>query len=182
MCPGLFRDLHNHTKFEISGITHYNGEYVMVFDSLMELGFVDDGLDMFGKQNLLAGKPGGESEYEAITHRSRTSASLTFRLARRCAIISVQNSLLRNENVDQARCSCLGPRGLIRWPRLHEWLITYTRLTPFVWCKLYCTCLCHRGRYSEDTQGSFERTCMCQATAFEHVRRHSAGCQRGAGG
>jgi hypothetical protein len=69
---GLFRDLHNHTKFEVSGITRYKGEYVMVFDSLMELGFVDATLEVFGDQNYLAGNAGDDSEYEGITHRTRT--------------------------------------------------------------------------------------------------------------
>lgn len=71
---GLFADLHGHDKFEVSGLTEHNGEYVMVFDSLMELGFTDPRLPFMGANNYLAGESGGESEYEAIVTRTKTSA------------------------------------------------------------------------------------------------------------
>ena len=82
---GLFYDLQSRDKFEASGITHYNGRYVMVFDNLNEIGFVDHHLDVFGKQNVLAAEKSsalgtrlrgsGDSEYEAITHRTRTGVA-----------------------------------------------------------------------------------------------------------
>ena len=63
-----------HFKFEASGITHFNGSYVVVFDSLQELGVTGPGLEYKGSQNFLAGDRGPEPEYEAICHRSRTGA------------------------------------------------------------------------------------------------------------
>lgn len=71
---GLFKDLHGHTKFEVSGLTEHNGAFVMVFDSLMELGFTDPRLGFMGANNYLAGKREGESEYEAVVTRTKTSA------------------------------------------------------------------------------------------------------------
>jgi hypothetical protein len=76
LLAGLFADLKGHDKFEISGITKHNDEYVMVFDSLMELGFTDDRLSFKGENNYLAGSPGNDSEYEAIVSRPKTSALL----------------------------------------------------------------------------------------------------------
>lgn len=67
--------MREHAKFEASGITHANGSYVIVFDSLQELGVTGPNLDYKGSENYLAGDSGPESEYEAICHRSRTGVS-----------------------------------------------------------------------------------------------------------
>lgn len=73
---GLFEDLNGHSKFEASGITHFNGSYIVVFDSLQELGVTGPSLEYMGPENFLAGEEGPESEYEAICHRSRTDTLL----------------------------------------------------------------------------------------------------------
>ena len=49
-----------------------NGSYVVVFDSLQELGVTGPNLEYKGSDNFLAGDSGPEPEYEAICHRSRT--------------------------------------------------------------------------------------------------------------
>jgi hypothetical protein len=76
LLAGLFADVKGHDKFEISSITQHQGEFVMVFDSLMELGFTDDTLTYKGVNNYLAGSPGNDSEYEAIVTRTKTSMML----------------------------------------------------------------------------------------------------------
>lgn len=73
---GLFEDLKGHSKFEASGITHVNRSYVVVFDSLQELGVTGPNLEYKGSDNFLAGDSGPEPEYEAICHRSRTDTLL----------------------------------------------------------------------------------------------------------
>lgn len=78
---GLFADLKGHDKFEISSITKFNDEYVMVFDSLMELGFTDDRLLYKGENNYLAGSPGNDSEYEAIVSRPRLGTLIAIKEA-----------------------------------------------------------------------------------------------------
>eukprot|EP00892_Ulva_mutabilis_P000209 jgi/Ulvmu1/10189/UM006_0145.1 len=73
---GLFPDLHGHAKFEASGVTFYNGSYIVVFDSLKELGVVQPALAYLGSGNFLAGEPGPESSYEAISVRTKTDTLL----------------------------------------------------------------------------------------------------------
>jgi hypothetical protein len=75
MSAGLFPDLGGNAKFEASGITHVNGSFIIVFDSLQELGVTGPELAYKGEDNYLAGEPGIESEYEAICHRSRTGVA-----------------------------------------------------------------------------------------------------------
>jgi len=70
---GLFPDLHGHAKFEASGLTYFNGSYVVVFDSLQELGVFQPTLTYLGPGNYLAGEAGPESSYEAISVRTKTS-------------------------------------------------------------------------------------------------------------
>lgn len=73
---GLFPDLHGHAKFEASGLTFFNGSYIVVFDSLQELGVVQPALEYLGSGNYLAGEAGPEPSYEAICVRTKANTLL----------------------------------------------------------------------------------------------------------
>lgn len=64
---GLFRDAKGVTKFEGSGMVSYKGKYLVVFDSLMALGLLDDRFQFRDPGNVLIGDIGPESQFEGIS-------------------------------------------------------------------------------------------------------------------
>lgn len=65
-------------------MTFFNGSYIVVFDSLQELGVVQPALEYLGSGNYLAGEAGPESSYEAICVRTKTGALVLLTITPAC--------------------------------------------------------------------------------------------------
>lgn len=65
---GLFRENKNQSRWEASGVAAVRGKYYVVFDSSMALGLLDDSFSFRGKDNILIGEPGPESQFEGIAY------------------------------------------------------------------------------------------------------------------
>ncbi|GFR52398.1 hypothetical protein Agub_g14908 [Astrephomene gubernaculifera] len=78
---GLFPELQRIRRFEGSGVTHANGSYYVVFDSLRSLGQVDLRFSFRGPENRLVGAEGGEqeSQFEGISYNEPTGTFFVVR-------------------------------------------------------------------------------------------------------
>eukprot|EP00898_Chlorokybus_atmophyticus_P008557 jgi/Chlat1/8702/Chrsp88S08072 len=69
---GLFRELHEQTKFEASAVTIVDEKYYVVFDSIQSIGYIDPTMTALAEDNVLIGEIGEESQFEGLAYRPDT--------------------------------------------------------------------------------------------------------------